>query len=306
MQHDARLRERGRLPARGAAIISAGAVCGLLALSDSGAVAAPPTPAGSADLSLVKSDSADPVQPGGSLTYTILIANAGPDIASNVAVSDKIPSGVDYVSAASTQGTCEVKGNTVSCTVGNLTADPSAPYTPSSSATITLKVLAPVKAGTISNTAEVTDDTGDPVAANNSDTETTQVAGAPAPKNPTCAGVKATIVGTSGADVLSGSSKRDVIVARGGADQILSSSGKDLICAGAGADLVKAGADDDRMLGAGGRDKLSGQGGNDEVRGQGRGDRLRGGTGDDLIVGGPGNDRCSGGGGTNSIRGCED
>src|SRR5262249_19277864 len=44
-----------------------------------------------ADLSLVKSDSPDPVDAGGSLTYTLTVANAGPDAASSLTVTDTLP-----------------------------------------------------------------------------------------------------------------------------------------------------------------------------------------------------------------------
>src|SRR4051794_28000323 len=47
--------------------------------------------AGRADLSLTKTDSPDPVTVGGTLTYTIGVANAGPDDASAVKVVDTLP-----------------------------------------------------------------------------------------------------------------------------------------------------------------------------------------------------------------------
>ena len=44
------------------------------------------------DLSIVKTDSADPVAPGDSFSYTIVVSNAGPDAAPNVVVTDPVPS----------------------------------------------------------------------------------------------------------------------------------------------------------------------------------------------------------------------
>lgn len=262
-------------------------------------------PAGSADLSITKTDSADPIQAGSNLTYTIKVSNFGPDAATGVVVTDKLPSGTDYVSATSTQGACDIKGRNLTCTVGDLTADATDPYEAGSSATITLVVKAPKKAGNISNTAEVTGATGDPVAANNSATQTTRVVeGGGGGGSASCGGETPTIVGTSGPDVLKGTTGRDVILARGGADQVNGVGGRDLICAGAGKDEVKGGGGGDRIFGAGGRDRLSGQGGNDKVRGQARGDRLRGGSGDDSLSGGPGNDGCSGGAGKDQTRSC--
>jgi uncharacterized repeat protein (TIGR01451 family) len=303
MNGDSKGTRRGRL---GAACTGA-AVCGLLAFSGSGAEAGLPAPP-SADLGVVKTDSADPIETGKTLTYKIDVSNIGPNDATNVVVTDKLDSKLDFVSVTTSKGTCKVKGRTVTCTIDNLVADGTDPYSADSKATITLKVKAPAKAGTISNTAEVASDVTDPNPANNTDTETTKVvAGGGGGGNvPSCAGVDATIVGTSGDDVLAGTNGRDVILARGGDDEIRSGDGNDLICAGRGADTVKAGDGRDVMRGAGGKDRMAGQAGNDKVRGQARGDRLRGGAGDDLLSGGPGEDRCRGGSGTDTLNSCEE
>jgi Ca2+-binding RTX toxin-like protein len=84
----------------------------------------------------------------------------------------------------------------------------------------------------------------------------------------TCFGERATIVGTTGSDVIRGTSKRDVIAARSGEDVIRGRGGGDLICGG---------TDSDELYGGGGHDRLGG--GPD-------GDRLYGGGGDDSIIGG--------------------
>jgi uncharacterized repeat protein (TIGR01451 family) len=302
MSRDFKVIRRGRL---GAACTGA-AVCGLVAFSGTGASAGLPAPP-SADLGVVKTDSADPIEAGKTLTYKINVSNIGPDAATNVVVTDKIDSSTDFVSVTTSKGTCKFKGRTLTCTIDNLAADGTDPYSAASKATITLRVTAPKKPGTLSNTADVTSDVTDPSAANNSDTETTKVVAGDngGGSTPTCAGVDATIVGTSGDDVLAGTKGRDVVLARGGDDEILSAEGNDLICAGRGADVVKAGDGRDVMRGAGGKDRMAGQAGNDKVRGQARGDRLRGGAGDDLLAGGPGDDRCRGGSGTDTLQSCE-
>ena len=69
-----------------------------------------------------------------------------------------------------------------------------------------------------------------------------------------CAGQKATIVGTSGANTLVGTSKADVIVGRGGNDTIKGRGGKDLICAGDGNDYVDGGPAHDVVRGEAGHD----------------------------------------------------
>ena len=52
-----------------------------------------------ADLSIVKTDSADPVETGTNLTYTFTVSNAGPGSASGVTLTDTLPSGVTFVSS---------------------------------------------------------------------------------------------------------------------------------------------------------------------------------------------------------------
>jgi CSLREA domain-containing protein len=98
----------------------------------------------------------------------------------------------------------------------------------------------------------------------------------------TCKGKAATIVGTSGNDVLVGTAARDIVAALAGNDKVKTKGGKDLVCAGKGRDRVRGGGKNDTLLGQGGNDRLKGQGGND---------RLRGGKGRDRCNGGPGIDR---------------
>lgn len=69
-----------------------------------------------------------------------------------------------------------------------------------------------------------------------------------------CQGVRATLVGTNGPDVLNGTSVRDVIVALGGNDIVRGRGGNDLICGGSGKD---------KLYGQAGRDKLYGDSGSD-------------------------------------------
>jgi len=96
-----------------------------------------------------------------------------------------------------------------------------------------------------------------------------------------CKGQPATVVGTSGSDVLTGTGASDVIAGLGGNDKISALGGNDLVCAGGGKD---------RVNGAGGKDQLFGQSGNDRLRGAGGKDNLRGGGGNDRCNGGPGAD----------------
>jgi uncharacterized repeat protein (TIGR01451 family) len=279
-----------RVRTRTVALLGVGALLALFTFGGSpGAGAAGQDPA---DLALTKSDSPDPVAENATLTYTIEVENKGPDDATNVEVTDDLPSQVADITASVPGGTCDVKGKKVTCTVASL----------ANGATAKATVLAhPKKAGSIENSASVTSDVTDPVASNNSDTEPTSVVAA---AGPSCRKKKATIVGTAAGETLTGTTGRDVIVAGDGDDTILSGGGKDLICAGTGNDFAKAGSGADFAKGGRGNDKLKGQGDGDTLKGNRGRDRLRGGGGDDLLAGGKNRDRCSGGSGHDIERSC--
>ena len=59
-----------------------------------------------ADLQIFKTDSFDPVSTGSSFTYTLDVFNNGPDAATNVTVTDPLPTGVTPVTITPSQGTC--------------------------------------------------------------------------------------------------------------------------------------------------------------------------------------------------------
>lgn len=119
----------------------------------------------SANLSIVKTDSPDPVNVGSTLTYTIVVTNNGPDTATGVTVTDTLPGGVTFGSATPTQGSCSGT-STVTCTIGTMTNG--------ASVTITIMVT-PNATGTLNNTASVTSPTNDPNLGNNSSTTSTTV-----------------------------------------------------------------------------------------------------------------------------------
>ena len=261
---------------------------------------APAAPTDPADLALQKSDTPDPVAPGGTLTYTIFVTNAGPNPAANVIVTDDLPNGLDFVSATASAGSCDHKGRKVTCNLGTV-ANPGPPAA-NLTVTITTTVKQNFKGAAITNTASVTSDNVDPQTNNNSDTETTTVTQA---SSFTCLGRPATILGTTGNDSITGTDKGDVILAFAGSDRVFGLGGKDLICARGGADFVDAGARPDLVSGGSGRDILIGRGGDDELRGRAGRDRLRGNAGNDFLRGGRGIDRCRGGSGSDTVRSCE-
>ena len=74
----------------------------------------------SADLMITKDVSPNPVAVGGNLIYTLVVQNNGPGLANNVTVIDTLPPNVSYVSAGSSQGSCNQANGTVTCLLGNM------------------------------------------------------------------------------------------------------------------------------------------------------------------------------------------
>lgn len=125
----------------------------------------------SADLSIVKTDTPDPVLAGKDMSYTITVANLGPATASGVRIFDRLYEDVTFISATPSQGSgCTVSplGYEVSCKLGDINSG--------SSVTITLVINVPAwVAGTITNTASVMANLPDSDAANNLTIQTTTV-----------------------------------------------------------------------------------------------------------------------------------
>jgi uncharacterized repeat protein (TIGR01451 family) len=252
---------------------------------------APSAPGDVADLAVTKTDSPDPVTVGSALTYTVTVANVGPQEATSVVLQDRLPPQSVLVSATATAGSCDDKGTRLTCELGKLAKD--------ASATVTI-VVRPTKTGTIDNTATVDSVETDPVTVNDTATASTRVTAAS-----TCRGVPATIVGTEGSDRLIGTGNPDVIAGLGGGDTVLGRSGRDLVCSGGGNDRVVAGSAADRVFGGAGADRLLGRGGPDLLAGNPGRDVLRGEAGGDRLRGGAGFDRCIGGAGFDLQRACE-
>lgn len=268
-----------------------------LALATIAAAALAGAPAGAAaatsDLAVDVTDSADPVTVGTGFEYRVAVSNLGPDAADGVELADDLPNQLDFGSASPSQGSCDRQGKKVSCALGTIPA--------SGEATVTLRVT-PRKSGQLVDSASATTADTDPVAANNSDTETTTVVEPPAATE--CAGRVATVIGTAGDDVLTGTAGADVFAALGGNDSINGLGGNDLICGQAGTDVIRAVAGNDLVRAGGGADRVKGGSGRDELHGGGGNDRLGGGSGADALDGGGGSDRCAGGPGRDSERRC--
>jgi uncharacterized repeat protein (TIGR01451 family) len=121
-----------------------------------------------ADLEVGKSDWPDPVLAGELLTYTLVVANHGPDWAGGVVLTDALPSVVSYYpTLTASQGNCTINGS-LTCDLGSMP--------PGTVATVTLPLR--VSSGqieTLTNTAHVSGYVPDPVSGNNDDDESTLV-----------------------------------------------------------------------------------------------------------------------------------
>ncbi len=124
-----------------------------------------------ADLQIVKSHTGDATA-GSQLTYQLLVTNNGPsDSPGAIAVTDPIPLGMSYVSAAGTDWSCAESSGLVTCTRATVLASGA------SAPPIALVVLVAEDAGPaiIVNTATVDGPLVDPVPENDHDSDPTRV-----------------------------------------------------------------------------------------------------------------------------------
>ena len=140
--------------------------------ADEHATATPPTltinyTPPSANLSISKSDSPDPVDAGENLVYTLSVANAGPNTATSLVVTDTLPSGVGFVSATGTGWSCNESSGTVVCTRASLGV--------TTAPNILITVTAPDEGGSINNSATVSSSLDDSSTGNNTDSIDTTV-----------------------------------------------------------------------------------------------------------------------------------
>lgn len=152
---------------RGFAVLAV-VVAPLLGLTSPGLLAQ------SADLSLTKVDTPDPVTAGGTLIYDVAASNEGPDDATSAVMNDPLPAGTTFQSLAPPAGwLCATPApgtnGTVSCTAASFPVG-------TAQFTITVAVAAGTANGTVlANTATVASATPDPNPGNESATAETTV-----------------------------------------------------------------------------------------------------------------------------------
>jgi uncharacterized repeat protein (TIGR01451 family) len=118
-----------------------------------------------ANLVATNADTPDPVNPGGTITYTQTITNNGPDAATSVSFSQTLPAGVTFQSVTTPAGwscaTPSVGGTgVVNCTIASLANGGNASFT--------LIVNVTAASGTITDTVTASSSTFDPTLGNNS------------------------------------------------------------------------------------------------------------------------------------------
>ncbi len=134
----------------------------------------------SAGITTTVTDAPDPVFPGLGLTYTITVTNGGPDAATGLTLTDAIPAGTTFASLTAAAGwacTTPAVGatGTVTCTAATLAAATNAVFT----LNVTVDAAA-VPGSVVTNTAAVTQTSGESTPGDESATATTTVQTPPA------------------------------------------------------------------------------------------------------------------------------
>ncbi len=140
-----------------------------------------------ADLSLTDTSSVPDTTVASHFTYTLRATNNGPSPATNVSLTDTLPSDVTLLSTpTSSQGSCE-QSTKFTCSLGTLARG--------ATATVTITVEAG-DVGTATDSASVASEVRDPEPANNSATASTQITARPAaaPASTTSGGASTTSV----------------------------------------------------------------------------------------------------------------
>ncbi len=122
----------------------------------------------SADLAVTKTDSQDPIPPGGNLSYTLTVSNSGWTEATDVVLTDTLPDDVSFLSSVPGAPTCTETAGVVTCNLGSLAFE-------ASSEVIVHTRVSTSASGTLSNTATAFATQLDWSPANNSAAELTTV-----------------------------------------------------------------------------------------------------------------------------------
>ncbi len=131
----------------------------------------PITPTLSADLQITKTDNTPYYEASGSMTYTIVVSNNGPDEVNSATVIDNFPSQV-----SSATWDCTATGTTCNTAKGSGNINDTVNLPAGSSITYSVVASIGTASGDMTNTATVSSSVADPVPSNNSATDTDQLA----------------------------------------------------------------------------------------------------------------------------------
>ncbi|NQY57404.1 MAG: DUF11 domain-containing protein [Ilumatobacteraceae bacterium] len=122
----------------------------------------------SADLEILKAATAATVPQGSTFEWILEVINNGPDLATEIVVTDNVPANLRVDDVRSNTFDCTRQGNAVTCTLDELAVG--------ASAFIGIDVTVPIGTeGNISNTADVSGRVPDPNPNNNSDNDVVNV-----------------------------------------------------------------------------------------------------------------------------------
>jgi uncharacterized repeat protein (TIGR01451 family) len=124
---------------------------------------------GEANIAVIVSDSLDPVPVNTTYNYEIDVTNFGPEIATDVTLTNILPGALSFVSSFTDQGTCTETGGTVDCIIGSIAAD--------ATVIVTIFVTAPGTSQTINNTVTIAASSTDSQTTNDTETESTNIGG---------------------------------------------------------------------------------------------------------------------------------
>ena len=121
-----------------------------------------------ANLAISKVDSPDPVFEGETLEYTIRVRHVtGSQTAVSAVLTDTVPSDLAGLTATTTQGSCSIAGQVVTCQLGDIA--------PGGAVTVSISGQVVTRGTEIANTATVQATSSDPEPINNRDSERTAV-----------------------------------------------------------------------------------------------------------------------------------
>jgi uncharacterized repeat protein (TIGR01451 family) len=125
----------------------------------------------SADLSITGSAAPSPVATGNRITWSLTVANAGPDDAINTVAVNPAPAGTAIVAATSSQGKCVTTPGNAVCSLGTI------PHGGTATITVTASLVSAAPGSTLVDSPSVSSSLFDPKLSDNGTTISTPIVG---------------------------------------------------------------------------------------------------------------------------------